>query len=654
MDPAADGIRELLSRLKQRLVSGDIDRREFEAQRELILADLTPEQRARLGVTTPRPAEHVGSTAGTPRLGPLGPSGGAGAGMGTSLGGESRLQLEPGTVLLGQWRIERELGRGGFGAVFEAEELSLQERHAVKVLDPELVAREETLSRFRREVSVMRKVIHPRIVRVFDYREDLARNLALISMELVEGGSVRSLLASARGRSLKVPLTLALAILRETLEALEAAHSRGVIHRDVTPGNVLLECRPEELLADSGLDPRVRLVDFGIAGLVDRSAISEKSRVLGTAAYVAPEVFDSTAPITKAADVYGAGAVVYELLTGDLPLGRYAAPRELRPEIPETIDGLLVAMLERSATARPSASEALELLRSGSRVPTGPADSDSRSNTLLEVPPRDPEPSAVEPLPLPTPRPWPGLDPEARPQPNRRPWAIASFSVLALVALFVAYRFWLSKGEVRPAPDSPVPAVTAVATPADLAPTATEGTKVATPQEHALSAEKEAAERERRERARRERYVDADAAVAATPAAIAVGSSGGVDRELSAALARAVGASMDLFRPAFVQDGLFRRAADGDRGVLKELGLGTYPGTILLVVEEVKVAPDSLARDLSVANVRLSGRVYIGGRGIPVQGEGRVGDFNRDRAIERARTAAREQLLNGVSQAGGN
>lgn len=359
--------RQYLSKLKSRLVAGEIDEETFHRQSQLVLADLEPVDRAALGTTTPQPIA-VSPRPGTVR--PFGPSGGVLDGLRTSVLGLSDLDLKPGTILLDQWKLERELGRGGFGAVFAAEELHLHEKQAVKVLDPAMVAKEELLARFRREVSLMRKLVHARIVRVYDYREDLSQLVALISMELVTGGSVKQLQALARERRHPIPVPLALEILGQTLEALAEAHAQGVIHRDVTPGNVLLAGgSAEQLLADSSRDPQVKLVDFGIAGLVERTELSAKSRVLGTAAYVAPEVLDPSAEVSPAADVYGAGAMAYELLTGKLPLGRFGEPRELREEIDESVNGFVLSLLasrpEKRPLARPAARGLRELREEG-------------------------------------------------------------------------------------------------------------------------------------------------------------------------------------------------------------------------------------------------------------------------------------------------
>jgi|GEM_PF-1151524 len=375
-----DVIREALRNLKLRLSRGEVDEAGYDRQVERLLAGLAPEERALLtgtGTPIPRPL----TPAGTP--GPvLGPSGGAGSGLRTAVPRLAELELGPGTVLLGQWRIVRELGRGGFGAVFEAEELNLGQTQALKVLDPAMVAREELLARFRREVALMRQLVHPRIVRVYDYREEVAQGLALISMEHVAGCAVRDLLTTARSRKAPVPEGLALTILSQVLEALAAAHGQGVIHRDVTPGNILLAGgTAEALLAAWGdeaaggtgalaaggrevpLDPQVKLVDFGIAGLVERTELSQKSRVMGTTGYVAPEALDADAEVTAAADVFGAGAVVYELLCGRVPLSTgFKDIAALRPGLPAELAGLLNRLVRPEAAERPAAREALSAL----------------------------------------------------------------------------------------------------------------------------------------------------------------------------------------------------------------------------------------------------------------------------------------------------
>ena len=363
----AEDTRGFLTALKARLARGEIDEATYDRQREKLLADLTPAERAEFGITgagTPAPLQTPWSPhAGTPTPAPVGPSGGSGKGLRTRFNQLADLRMEPGEMLADRWRIVRELGRGGFGVVFEAEDLRLEKTQAVKVLDPAMVARPDLLRRFRREVALTRELVHPRIVRVFEYVESEAEGLALFSMEYVKGSSVRSLLETARTRKEAIPVGLSLAILEQVLDALGAAHAAGVIHRDVTPANILLAGVTVEALLEPGesgetADPQVKLVDFGIAGAIERSELSQKSRVLGTVAYVAPEVLDPAAEVTPAADVYGAGAVFYELLTGEAPLGRFEDPSRIRAGIPTSLDELATALLARTPRTRPGVADA--------------------------------------------------------------------------------------------------------------------------------------------------------------------------------------------------------------------------------------------------------------------------------------------------------
>ncbi len=276
---------------------------------------------------------------------------------------DSQAGPSPGEVLFDQWRLVRRLGRGGFGTVYEARDLHLGVTQAVKLLHPHLVAEAGFLERFRREVSTMRALVHPRVVRVYDYREDAGRGLALVSMAYVAGGAVWDLVNLARQRREPMPVALALRIAMQTLEALAAAHGEGVVHRDVTPRNVLLAGGPAAALAaDAERDPDVRLVDFGLAGLLDRGAFSSTSTSLGTTGYVAPESFDPDAEVTAAADVYGVGAMTYELVTGQLPVGRFEHPSELRGSLPAGLDELLLDLLRRRPEARPGTVAALAAL----------------------------------------------------------------------------------------------------------------------------------------------------------------------------------------------------------------------------------------------------------------------------------------------------
>lgn len=358
MSTRVEKVREAFDRLKERLAAGEIEPVDYRARRDLLIEDLTVAERAELGLGTPMPQPVAGSRrAGRPD--PIGPSGGVGGGARTALHRRALADFRPGVTILDQWRLERELGRGGFGVVFEATELHLGQKQAVKVLDPGMVENADLLARFRREVLVTRRLVHPHIVRVFDYRESPQESLALLSMEFVSGCSLRDFKDLAKAEKRLVGVSQVLTILGQTLEALAAAHAEGVVHRDVSPGNVLLGGgSARELLDDPARNPQVKLVDFGIAGLAERTELSVNDRALGTSAYVAPEVHDLSMDVTPAADVYSAGAVAYELLTRTLPHFGSRDPESFRPELSREANELLLSLLKPQPPDRPEARHA--------------------------------------------------------------------------------------------------------------------------------------------------------------------------------------------------------------------------------------------------------------------------------------------------------
>ncbi len=275
-------------------------------------------------------------------------------------------EVRPGDTLFGQWQLMRRLGQDGFGAIFEARELKLDEMQEVRVLSEALVAGQQgLLERVRQEVKLMRRLAHPHIGRVYDYREDLDQNLVLISMERIEGGNLRKLLSVASQHQQSVPLPLALSILVQMMEALAEAHRQQINHEDLRPEYVLLTGGPlEELLANPTMDPEVKMVDFGhLSAFLENREEVMRGEVLSIAAYMAPELAKSGVEGSAAADMYGAGVVAYELLTGKLPLGRFSLPSELRTGLPQDLDDLILSLLELDPARRASAASVLPICR---------------------------------------------------------------------------------------------------------------------------------------------------------------------------------------------------------------------------------------------------------------------------------------------------
>ncbi len=259
-------------------------------------------------------------------------------------------QLTPGQMVLDRYSVKRELGRGGMGAVYLADDSKLGELVALKVIssiyagDPG-----EATERFRREVQAARKVTHPNVIRIHDLGED--GPLMFLSMEYVEGDTLWA--------RVKRVGPLAVAQAREILGAacagVAAAHAAGVIHRDLKPQNVLL----------GGGGRAVKVIDFGLAKSAFQDGSTATGLILGTPEYMAPEQIRGGTCDART-DVYALGATAYYTLcgrapfVGDTPIAIGFAqvhepprpPRELRPEIPAALEAAVLKALAKTPSER--------------------------------------------------------------------------------------------------------------------------------------------------------------------------------------------------------------------------------------------------------------------------------------------------------------
>ncbi len=266
---------------------------------------------------------------------------------------------------LSTYRVLREIGRGGMGVVFEAEDTQLRRRVALKVM---LRGSTDTLhrERFLREARTAAALTHDHIVPVFQVGED--RGHLFIAMPLLKGESLKARLDR------EPPLALAdvLRIGRETATGLAAAHARDLVHRDIKPDNLWLESAENEPTAP----PRVKILDFGLArGANDDAAVTGSGGVVGTPAYMAPEQARGDEVDTRA-DLFSLGVLLYRLVTGRRPFGGrdvpstllavcYDTPRppvELAPSVPLPLSDLIMRLLDKSPDVRPSARDVVTAL----------------------------------------------------------------------------------------------------------------------------------------------------------------------------------------------------------------------------------------------------------------------------------------------------
>jgi serine/threonine protein kinase len=243
--------------------------------------------------------------------------------------------LESGAVLRGRYRITRLLDQGGMGAVYEAEDQQDGERIAIKVLLPALVADPEARQRFRREGKVGRKLVHPGCVKIYD--ADTDGDLCFLTMELLTGQSLRTLMNERRSARREFTAEEAVKLGRAVGEALAYAHREGVVHRDVKPENIWV--------TEQG---HYKLLDFGLAKVPSVSGFTRTAVVMGTEHYMAPEQ-ETGETVDARADQYSLGVLLYELLAKVKPKGNV---KPLHPQVPG-VSRTLSDAIHRAMEARP-------------------------------------------------------------------------------------------------------------------------------------------------------------------------------------------------------------------------------------------------------------------------------------------------------------
>jgi serine/threonine-protein kinase len=285
--------------------------------------------------------------------------------------------LTSGQLLADRYRLANRIAVGGMGEVWEAADTRLDRRVAIKVLKPELCGDAEFLHRFRTEARTTASLNHPGIAAVHDYGETAAvvdgpKDTAYLVMELVEGEPLAAILAKERRLSAEYTLE----VLEQAGNALQAAHERGYVHRDVKPGNIMVT---------PGADGRivVKLTDFGIAKAADAAPVTRSGMVMGTAHYIAPEqaLGHEASP---ASDVYSLAVVGYECLAGHRPfLSENAvtvammhirdAPPPLPPDVPMYARAVIEATLVKDPAQRYSSggefAAAVAAVRAGHPLP---------------------------------------------------------------------------------------------------------------------------------------------------------------------------------------------------------------------------------------------------------------------------------------------
>ncbi|MEE9501710.1 MAG: protein kinase, partial [Candidatus Aminicenantaceae bacterium] len=252
-------------------------------------------------------------------------------------------ELSTGFVFAGRYQIIEELGRGGMGKVYRVLDNKLNEEIALKLIKPEIATDKKALERFSNELKIARKIVHKNVGRMYELLEQDGTHF--ITMEYVPGEDLKSFIR----RSGRIDIPKALFLAKQVSEGLAEAHNLGVVHRDIKPSNIMID-----------KDGNARIMDFGIARFIKAKGITGSGVLIGTPEYMSPEQAEAK-EVDHRSDIYSFGAILYEMVTGQLPFEGDSPlsiamkhkgempknPRELNPQIPEDLSLLILKCMEK-------------------------------------------------------------------------------------------------------------------------------------------------------------------------------------------------------------------------------------------------------------------------------------------------------------------
>ena len=264
-------------------------------------------------------------------------------------------ELARGTVFAGRYEIIEELGAGGMGRVYRAQDTKLNEEVALKLIKPEIAAERRVVERFRNELKTARKITHKNVCRMYDFHEK-GKTLYL-TMEYVRGEDLKSLIHRMKALTIGAAVSVA----HQVADGLAEAHKLGIVHRDLKPGNIMID-----------KDGQAKIMDFGIARVRQEKGITGEGAVIGTPEYMSPEQVEGK-EADQRADIYSLGIILFEMVTGRLPFEGNTPfsiankqksepppiPKKLVPQIPEGLNKLILRCLEKDRSKRYQTAEEL-------------------------------------------------------------------------------------------------------------------------------------------------------------------------------------------------------------------------------------------------------------------------------------------------------